>query len=231
MITCPWCGTNYLEFQFNCNNCGGSLPLPPDDAPEPVELAAAPEISLAPPLPPRHIPSKVIGRIMLTDAGAITGGVFLLLGAIFLVVGIALVIPVVTLFVGLPFAGLGFIFFIVGGILFYLRYGHARQTVDILRDGQAALGEITHATQNYHVQVNNRYPWVIQYQFKVHGRTCRGKLSTLSQPDLSQQPGKPVYVLYQLDDPNKNTLFPSPYGYYGLGVDQLINPWQKRFLS
>ena len=220
MITCPWCGTHYKEFQFNCENCGGSLPLPPDDSPEPVELAVAadvaPEIPLAPPLPPRQIPKKVISRMLLTDAGSITGGIFLLMGAIFFVVGIALVIPIITLPVGLPFAGLGFIFLVVGGTLFYWRYENARQTVELLRDGQAALGEITHVAQNYHVRVNNRYPWVIQYQFKVHGQTYQGKLSTLSQPDLSQQPGKKVYVLYQLDDPKKSTLYPSPYGYYGL---------------
>ena len=216
MITCPWCGTNYLEFQFNCDNCGGSLPLPPDDAPEPVELAATPEIPLAPPLSPRQIPKKVMSRMLLTDAGAITGGIFLLIGAIFFVVGIALVVPLITLPVGLPFAGLGFIFLIVGGILFFWRYGHARQTVDILRFGQAALGEITNVAQNYHVRVNNRYPWVIQYRFNVYGQSYQGKLSTLSQPDLSQQPGKAVYVLYQQDDPKKNTLYPSPYGYFGL---------------
>ena len=58
---------------------------------------------------------------------------------------------------------------------------------------------------------------MIQYRFKVHGQSYSGKLSTLSQPDLSQQPGKPVYVLYQQADPEKNTLYPSPYGYYDSG--------------
>jgi hypothetical protein len=216
MITCPWCGTNYLEFQSNCDNCGGSLPQPYLDATVATELLPAQETPLAPPLPPRQIPKKIIGRMLLTDAGSITGGIFLLIGVIFFVVGIALVIPVITLPVGLPFAGLGIIFLIVGGILFSWRYGHARQTIDILRDGQAALGEITKVSQNYHVRVNNRYPWVIQYQFKVHGQNYLGKLSTLSQPDLSQQPGKTVYVLYQHNNPEKNTLYPSPYGYYGL---------------
>ncbi len=28
MITCPWCNTSYLNFQSNCSNCGGPLPLP-----------------------------------------------------------------------------------------------------------------------------------------------------------------------------------------------------------
>jgi len=216
MITCPWCGTNYQEFQSNCDNCGGSLPLPVESAPVSPEPITASEIPLTPPLPPRQIPGKVMSRMLLTDAGAITGGIFLLIGAIFFVVGIALLIPIITLPVGLPFAGLGFTFLVVGGILFIWRYQNAQQTIEILRDGQAALGEITNVSQNYHVRVNNRYPWVIQYQFKVHGQAHQGRLSTLSQPDLSQQPGKAVYVLYQHDDPEKNTLYPSPYGYYGL---------------
>jgi len=216
MITCPWCGTNYVQFQPNCDNCGGSLPLPIEHAPVPDKPDAAPAIPLAPPLSPRQIPKKVLSRMLLTDAGAITGVIFLFIGAIFFGVGMVLVIPIVTMPVGLPFVGLGLLFLIVGGSLFYWRYEHARQTIAILRDGQAALGEITNVAQNYHVRVNNRYPWVIQYQFKVHGQDYQGKLSTLSQPDLGQQPGKPVYVLYQQEDPEKNTLYPSPYGYYGL---------------
>ena len=216
MITCPWCGTNYEDFQSNCDNCGGSLPLAVEVAPVPAEPEPMTQMPLSPPLPPRQIPKKVISRMLLTDAGMITGSIFLLLGAIFFMVGMALVVAIITLPVGIPFAGLGFIFLVVGGVLFFWRYENARQTISILRDGQAALGEITHVTQNYHVRVNGRYPWVIQYRFKVHGKNYQGKLSTLSQPDLSQQPGKAVYVLYQQNNPEKSTLYPSPYGYFGL---------------
>lgn len=216
MITCPWCGTNYKAFQPNCENCGGSLPLPVESAPVPIEPEPATEMPLSPPLPPRKIPNKVMRRMLLTDAGIITGGIFLLIGVIFFVVGMALVLAIVTLPVGLPFAGLGFIFLVVGGVLFFWRYENARQIVSILRDGQAALGEITHVAQNYHVQVNGRFPWVIEYRYKIHGQSYQDKLSTLSQPDLGQQPGKAVYVLYKQDAPEKSTLYPSPYGYYGL---------------
>lgn len=216
MITCPWCGTNYEAFQSNCDNCGGSLSLPIEKAPSPIEADPGSEMPLSPPLPPRKIPNKVMRRMLLTDAGVITGSIFLFIGVIFFVVGMALVLAIITLPVGLPFAGMGFIFLIIGGILFFWRYENARQIVNILRDGQSALGEIKHVAQNYHVRVNHRYPWVIQYRFKVHGEIYQGKLSTLSQPNLSQQPGKAVYVLYQQDNPEKSTLYPSPYGYYGL---------------
>lgn len=216
MITCPWCGTHYEEFQSKCENCGGSLPLPVEAATTPVELLPKTEPPLAPLLSPRQIPNKVMRRMLLTDAGVITGSILLLIGVIFFVVGMALVIPIITLPVGLPFAGLGFILLSVGGGLFFWRYENARQMISILRDGQAALGEITHVAQNYHVRVNGRYPWMIQYRFKVHGQNYQGKLSTLSQPDLSQQSGKAVYVLYKLDNPEKSTLYPSPYGYFGV---------------
>ncbi len=211
MITCPWCGTHYEAFQSNCDNCGGSLPEPISN-----ELETAMEMPLSPPLPPRKIPSKVLQRMLFTDAGIITGGIFLLIGAIFFIVGMVLVLAIITLPVGIPFVGLGFIFLVVGGILFFWRYENARQLVSILRDGQAALGEITQVAQNFHLRVNGRYPWVIQYRYKVHGKNHEGKVSTLSQPDLNQQPGKPVYVLYQLTSPDKSTLYPSPYGYFGL---------------
>lgn len=215
MITCPWCGTHYETFQSNCDNCGGSLPQPVEAAPVSVEPMPATEMPLSPPLPPRKIPSKVMRRMLFTDAGIIAGGIFLFIGSIFFFVG-ALVLAIATAIVGVPFVGLSFIFLLVGGGLVYWRYENARQMVNILRAGQAALGEITQVAQNYHVRVNGRYPWVIQYRFTVHGQDYPGKLSTLSQPDLSHQPGRPVYVLYQHDNPEKNTLYPSPYGYYGL---------------
>ena len=215
MITCPWCGTNYLEFQSNCDNCGGSLPLPFDTRPDPEPVAVQERLH-APPMPPRQIPSKVVRHILLTDAAAIVGMVFSLLGLIFGVVGISLTIALVTAALGIPFAGLGFIFFAVGAGLLIWRYQQALGILDILRNGQAALGEITDVHQNIMVSVNNRNPWVIQYRFKVHGQSRSGKVSTLSQPDLSQRPGKPVYVLYLQDHPEMSTLYPSPYGYYGL---------------
>jgi hypothetical protein len=221
MITCPWCGTSYLEFQPNCDNCGGSLPLPVESTP--VALPAAKpqptdvqERIPAPPLPPRQVPDNVARRILLTDVGAITGFVFFLLGLVFGVVGVALTIAVITAPVGIPFAGLGFLFFVVGAGLLIWRYQYAQQTVAILRDGQAALGEIVNVAKNYNVQINNRYTWVIYYRFKLHRQIFSGKVNTLSRPDLSQQPGKSVYVLYSQDQPEKSTLYPSPYGYFGL---------------
>jgi hypothetical protein len=152
----------------------------------------------------------------LTDAGAIGGGGFTLLGAIFGLVGIGLLIPVVTAFVGLPFVLLGGVFLAVGVPLLVWRYRQAEQKMEVLRTGTAVLGEIVDVYQSYHVRINGRYPWRILYRFEAGGREYEGKVSTLSRPDLGQQPGKPVYVLYARDDPERNALYPHPYGYHVL---------------
>jgi membrane protein implicated in regulation of membrane protease activity len=211
MITCPWCGTNYVEFQTNCTNCGGSLPLPQE---RPLEQ---PEERLAvPPMAPRDVPSNYVWRVISVDGLAITGGIFSLLGAVFGVVGVALTVAVITAFLGIPFAFIG-ISFLGGGLALVIwRYRQAQITADVLRDGQATLGQIETVHQNLQVRINGRHPWTVRYSFEAAGQVYRGSVTTLSQPDLRQQPGKQVYILYQLDNPQQNTIYPHPYGYYGV---------------
>ena len=211
MITCPWCGTNYTSFQPNCDNCGGSLPLPPEMAP-----GSSPKSLVSPPPPPRDVPRQAAWHILSSDGWAISGLVFSLLGLVFVVVGIPLTVSVVAAFVGLPFGGLGLVFLCGGIAVLVWRYQMAYRTVELLREGEATLGEIVSVTQNYHVRVNGRYPWTVGYDYEVDGRLYNGRVTTLSMPDLSQQPGSPVYVLHMRDDPEQSTIYPSPYGYYGL---------------
>jgi membrane protein implicated in regulation of membrane protease activity len=211
MIICPWCGTNYASFQPNCDNCGGSLPLP-------AKAVHTPSIEglATPPPPPRNVPHQVMWRILSADGWAITGFVFLLLGVIFGLVGAGLTISPVTVFVGLSFAALAVLFLCAGVPILVWRYQMAHRILEVLEQGEAAEGEIVSVYQNYHVRVNGRYPWTVHYQYEVSGRQCRGKVTTLSRPDLSQQPGRPVYVLHMGDNPAQSTIYPSPYGYYGL---------------
>jgi hypothetical protein len=157
-----------------------------------------------------------VWRILLSDGWAIAGLVFLLLGAVFGVLGVAMSLATVTAFVGVPFALLGALFLLVGVPLLVWRYQTARRTIEVLRLGQASQGEIVSVHQDYRVRVNGRHPWRLTYRFEVNGRQYDGQVTTLSQPDLNQQPGKPVYVLYMGNNPEQNTLYPSPYGYYGL---------------
>jgi len=209
MITCPWCGTHHKSFQSTCSRCGGTLPLPPE------QNAGAEGGDLrVPPPPPRQVPRNYVRRILSTDPVAIVAGIFCLLGAIFLAVGLGLIFPAVTAIMGLVFTILGLCFLGAGIPLMAWRHGKARGMADILREGTAVLGEIVSVYQSYHIQVNGRFPWSIVYHFRVGGQELEGKVSALSEPDLSQQSGKPVYVLYGRDNPARNTIYPHPYGYY-----------------
>jgi len=211
MITCPWCGTNYATFQPSCRNCGGSLPLPAERAPEPTATGVT-----VPPPAPRDVPRNYAWRTLAADGWAIAGGVFLLMGAIFSIVGFGLTIGIVTAFVGLPFAGLGMLMLGGGTGLLVWRYQQAQQVEQVLREGEAVLGEIAQVYQNLHVQVNGRNPWTVAYRYQVAGESYEGKVTTLMRPDLRQQPGKGVYVLYWPDKPGQSTIYPHPYGYHGV---------------
>lgn len=201
VITCPWCGTHHDSFQSTCSQYGGTLPRPPE------EVAGAEGSDLrVPPAPPRHLPRHYVRRILSTDAVAIVAGIFCLLGAVFLAVGLGLVFPAVTAVVGLVFTVLGLCFLGVGIPLMAWRHGRAKGMADILREGTAVLGEIVSVYQSYQIQVNGRFPWSIVYRFRAAGQEIEGKVSTLSEPDLSQQAGKPVYVLYERDNPARNTI-------------------------
>jgi hypothetical protein len=211
MITCPWCGTNYTAFQPSCDKCGGSLPLPPETAPIP-STASLP----APPPPPRNVPQRAVWHILFSDAWAVSSLIFSLLGLIFTVVGIPLAVSLVALFVGIPFTGIGLLF-LGGGIgIMVWRYRVSDRTVNLLQEGDAGVGDIVSVSMNYQLTINGRHPWTVEYDYEVDGALYGGKVTTLSTPDLSQQSGSPVYVLYMPDDPAQSTIYPSPYGYYGL---------------
>ena len=211
MVTCPWCGTSYEEFQPTCSKCGGSLPLPTKKAPETVMKHLR-----VPPPAPRELPRNYVWRILGTDAPAIVGGILGFIGLIFVLVGVPLILALAAVFVGLPFAMLGFVFLAVGVILLVWRYREAQATVEVLREGEPILGTIERVYQNFKVQVNGRNPWTIAYRFDALGKSREGRVTTLSQPSLSQEPGKPVYVLIEPGNPARNTIYPHPYGYYGL---------------
>jgi len=209
MIQCPWCGTQYTAFKTKCANCGGSLSLPAAGA----AAEGAADLA-APPPPPRDVPRRYAWRILLTEGWGIVGLVFTVLGAVFFPLGVALSLAIVTLFVGLPFAILGVVFLGMGLALLAWRHSAARRTVEVLKAGQAVLGQIVDLHENVHIQVNGRFPWTVVYRFELHGHGYQGQVTTLSRPGLDEQPGRPVYVLYQPDDPQQNTIYPNPYGYW-----------------
>jgi hypothetical protein len=68
-------------------------------------------------------------------------------------------------------------------------------------EGQSLAREIVSAVQCCDVWVIDRYPWTLEYDHEVVGALCGGKVIDLSQPDLSQQPGNPLYALFMRDRP------------------------------
>lgn len=163
-----------------------------------------------PPPPPRPIGRNYTWRLLSSDGWAIAALVFLILGGVFTILGVALTIAIVTIFVGLPFAALGLLFLAAGTGVGYWRYKEMQAVVDVLRVGDAAVGQILSVDQNYSVRVNGRSPWLIRYQFQHDGLGYEGQVSTLNTPGASLQAGKEAYILYLPQIPNKNTLYPHP---------------------
>jgi membrane protein implicated in regulation of membrane protease activity len=204
MITCPWCGTTYTTFRSNCQNCGGPMPAPTENTP--ISETGVP----MPPPAPRTIVNNYAWRLLLADAWAIAAFIFGFLGAIFAVLGVALTLGIVTAFVGIPFAILGFLFLGVGIAVGVWRYREAQKSIEVLRAGTAVEGQIVQVEENLYVQVNQRHPWVIRYTFHADGQPYDGQVSTLNMPEANLQPGQRVCVLYLPQTPELNVLYPRP---------------------
>jgi membrane protein implicated in regulation of membrane protease activity len=208
-ITCPWCGTSYAAFRSNCKNCGG--PLPPPRQVRPGFGFEAPETVVeTPPPPPRHIADSYALRLMGADGWAIAAFVFLMLGLTFFCTGVPMTAAIATAMVGIPFALLGLAFLGAAAAVFAWRFQRARKVVRVLREGEAATGQIISNEPNPNVTVNGRNPWVIQYGFRVNGRDYTGQVTTLNWPGPGLQPGRQASVLYLPADPALNALYPHP---------------------
>jgi hypothetical protein len=205
MVVCPWCGTNYATFQSNCSKCGG--PIQPTQT---VSSSDRKTEVLMPPPPPRDISDNYRWKLMLLDAWSIGAGIFALIGAIFSLVGFFLTIGIITAFVGLPFLGIGLLFLGGGGYVLYKRYQEATKTVNVLRNGEAVIGEVTSAELNYTVEVNGRNPLTIGYQFQAAGKDYQSTVTTLNHLNLQFEPGNQVCVLYLPNAPEYCSLFPHP---------------------
>ena len=206
MITCPWCGTNYLTFQPNCKNCGGTLQV----VDEKIITSVPTENLTTPPSAPRPISKRYVWRLLSTDGWSIGAFVFGLLGVIFSLVGAGLTIGIITAFVGLPFLLVGVTFIGIGGWVFIWRYQETQNVVNVLRDGEATRGQIVEIRENYSVSINGRHPWIIRYQFQANGQSQEGRVTTLNQPGQQLQAGKAVYVLYLPMAPKWSSIYPHP---------------------
>ncbi len=201
VITCPWCATSYAAFQPNCSNCGGPLPA--------EQPHAEAELDWPPPAP-RPFLDSYAWRLAMAQGGTIAGGVLAILGGVFSFVGVLLTMGLITAIVGMPMFLIGAVLFIVGAILLRNGYNQALNTVNVLRFGEAVRGQVCDVQQNLMVRVNNRNPWVIDYQFRLNGVEYTGQVTTLQTLDAHWRVGADVCVLYLPADPRQNTLYPHP---------------------
>jgi hypothetical protein len=206
MITCRWCGTNYITFQSNCKNCGGPI----QGVEWSSEFSALTSLLPEPPPAPRPISKKYLWWLLSTDSWSITALVFCVLGVVFGLVGAGLTIGIINAFVGIPFLLLGIAFLGIGGYVFTWRYQEMQQVVNVLRDGEATHGQIIEIRENLSVRINGQHPWIIKYQFQVNGQNQEGKVTTLNPPRQPLQAGNTVNILYLPTSPKWNSIYPHP---------------------
>jgi hypothetical protein len=181
------------------------MPAPTENVPSISETGV-----VMPPPAPRTIAKNYAWRLLLADTWAVTAFSFSLLGAIFAVVGVALTLGIITAFVGIPFAILGFLFLGMGIAVGVWRYQEVQKSIEVLRTGTAVEGQIVRVEEDLYVQVNQRHPWVIRYTFHADGQAYEGQVSTLNTPGAHLQPGQRVCVLYLPQTPELNVLYPRP---------------------
>ncbi len=205
LITCPWCGTNHLEFQSNCKNCGGPLPAPSE-----IAVTQSRRKLEMPPEPPREISNSFAWRWLLSDGWTVAALVFTILGGTFSITGAGLTVGIITAFVGIPFLLFGLVMLAGGLAVLIWRYDQAQKALNVLRHGQATRGQITALEPNYNVRINGRTPWSIGYKFTLDGADYEGRITTLNNPSADMAPGNPAVVLYLPDAPQYNGLYPHP---------------------
>jgi hypothetical protein len=205
LIICPWCGTNYLTFQPNCQNCGGPL-----EAKEEATSPGTSEELPMPPAAPRPISNRYVWRCLSADGWWIAALVLGLLGFIFSLVGIGLTVAIITAIIGIPFLLFGLVFLGTGIAVFVWRYQRAQKVVSVLREGDVANGQIVDLQENYSVMINGRHPWVIDYEYQANGQTFTGNVTTLNRPGQQLQAGKAVRILYLASEPKWSSIYPHP---------------------
>lgn len=224
MITCPWCGTSYKAFQSSCGKCGGPL------AAEQGQDGRPPSSLATPPPAPRAFHEEYARHLVKEDPEAANGMAVAFIGG-FLAVNMVL-LPVVIGVQKLDLAGAleAFGLYAVAMLLFalllfafalYLLIGgisivrqrdkELQKMVDVMRVGQATVGEIVEVRENRKQSHGERHPWEIYYRYKVNGgQRMHGKMVTTNTPGARHQPGCEVNVLYLPDEPAQSVLYPHP---------------------
>ncbi|MGI5863993.1 MAG: DUF3592 domain-containing protein [Myxococcales bacterium] len=103
---------------------------------------------------------------------------------------------------------LSLIFPAVGLLILRAVLGSRRRQARVFESGRAATGVIVESGFNRRVREKGGNPYQVTWEFDVEGKEHRGAVSSLQAAEL--QPltqGMVVCVLYDPDDPSRNTLY------------------------
>ena len=101
----------------------------------------------------------------------------------------------------------GAVFGGIGGAVLYTGRRRSRNLLQVLSEGVAAAGKVEEVEVDYSVSVNDRHPWRVGYSFVVDGIRHAGS-GRAWNPDDTLQPGAPIYVVYLVVDPGRNSIYP-----------------------
>lgn len=161
-----------------------------------------------PPPAPRTV-EKVRGGWLGTGAFMVLFGS--LFGGIGLVVGLAQLVAAVSgagrgfyigALIGLTFAAVG-----GGFIIQYLRM--SRRLRRLLEHGAVAEGVVTSTGVDGSVRMNGRPAYKMGYTFRtVYGDQIDGSLRTFNDAITEYVDGEPVWIVFDSEDPDNNSLWP-----------------------
>jgi hypothetical protein len=198
--TCAWCGAFYAARPGpTCSRCGGPLPSPP-----------GPERGPAPPFTPRSLPAGFKRKAL------ITGNVISLVGLVFVVTGVFVAgLGLMLMSLDDPKVWLavasGLLFSALGVWIVWLGWRGASRRLRALEWGDTAKGELLSLQPDTSEEINGRNPWRIDFTFEVRGEKQVGSVSCWDPSTELRQPGEPVWVVYDPEDPRRSALWP-PHG-------------------
>lgn len=190
MHTCSWCTTSYVNWQSQCQQCGGPLPPPPGM-----------RLGDPPPPAPRKLPARYVKRVRWSE------NIATLVGLGFTAVGTLFAVPMLVNSVWLPLLVPGFL--LLGGVSMF-RYGWkiAEARLRAFRIGKAVEGKIHQVGVDATQHINGRHPARVVYHFLVGGQLQEGVIITFDSTASRRFSGQPVWVLYNEADPSENAIYP-----------------------
>jgi len=81
--------------------------------------------------------------------------------------------------------------------------------VDVLRWGEALVGQVTDVQENLAVMINSRHPWNIDTSLRSTIKFMKARFTTLNRPGSICSPATNL-CLFMQGNPALNTLYPHP---------------------